>query len=173
MTKSLKYLTALLCFSLSNLVLAHSTIGIFDLDRALFETDAWKSQLETLEREFSEEQALVDGLRAELTALFENIETNAATLTETEMQRLREEGQFKQLRIQQIGERVQAALRSTQNNFLEQYRSLLGEALNEVYETGSFDFILKADSVVAAGFTLDVTPRVTARLNELIASSAR
>ena len=173
MTKFLKYFTTFLCLSLSNLVLAHSTIGIFDLNRALFETDAWKSQLDSLEEAFTEEQATVDGLRVELAQLFENIETNAATLTETEMQRLREEGQFKQLRIQQIGERVQAQLRSTQNNFLEQYRTLLGEALNEVYESGSFDFILKADSVVAAGFTFDVTPRVTARLNELIASRAQ
>lgn len=170
MKNSLNIFAALLCLSISQFALAHATIGIFDINRALFETEAWKSRLVSLEQQFAEEQATVDGLRAELEDLFENINTNATTMTETELQRLREEGQFKQMRIQQIGERVQASLRETQNNFLEQYRSLLGEALNEVYEAGSFDFILKADSVVAAGFTLDVTPNVTARLNELIAA---
>lgn len=173
MINPVKLVVVLLSMSLSSLALAHATIGIFDINRALFETDAWKNRLESLEQEFVEEQATVDGLRAELAELFENIETNSATLTATELQRLQEESQFTQLRIQQIGERVQASLRATQNNFLEQYRGLLGEALNEVYEEGAYDFILKADSVVAAGFTLDVTPRVTARLNELIASSGR
>lgn len=173
MNRTLKLTIVLFCISVSNLALAHATIGIFDLNRALFETEAWKNQLETLEREFSEEQAAVNTLRQELAELFENVETNSATMTETELQRFREESQFKQLRIQQIGERVQTSLRETQNNFLEQYRNLLGEALNEIYEAESFDFILKADSVVAAGFTYDVTPKVTARLNELIASNSR
>ena len=173
MNRLLKLTTLLLCLVISNLVFAHSAIGIFDVNRALFETDAWKSQLESLEQEFTEEQATIDSLRQELERLFENVQTNSATMTETELQRLTEEGQFKQLRIQQIGERVQASLRATQNNFLEQYRSLLGEALNEIYEAESFDFILKADSVVAAGIAFDVTPKVTARLNELIASTNR
>ncbi|GJM12679.1 MAG: hypothetical protein DHS20C12_10820 [Pseudohongiella sp.] len=171
MTRLLKVTAILLCLSISKFVFAHATIGIFDVNRALFETDAWKSQLAILELEFSEEQATISGLREELTELFENMETNSATMTETELLRLREDSEFKQLRIQQIGERVQASLRATQNNFLERYRNLLGEALNEVYEVESFDFILKADSVVAAGFTYDVTPKVTAKLNDLIASA--
>lgn len=171
MTRSMKLTTLLLCMSISSLSLAHSTIGVFDLDRALFETDAWNSRLKALELEFSEEQATVDGLRTELAELFKNIEINSPTMTETELLRFREEGQFKQLRIQQIGERVQASLKTTQNNFLEQYRSLLGEAINEIYESGSFDFILRAESVVISGFTYDVTPKVTARLNELISAT--
>lgn len=171
MTRSAKLATLLLCMGISSLALAHSTIGVFDLNRALFETDAWNSRLEALEQEFSEEQSTVAGLREELTELFENIEINSPTMTETELLRFREEGQFKQLRIQQIGERVQASLKATQTNFLEQYRSLLGEAINEVYESGSFDFILRAESVVASGFVYDVTPKVTAKLNELIAST--
>ncbi len=163
----------LLSFGVSNLALAHATIGIFDVNRAVFETEAWKAQLESLEQEFSEEQATVAELRSELTDLFENLETNSATLTQTEIRRIQEEGEFKRLRLQQIGERVQASLRNTQNNFLERYRALLGNAIDEVYEGGSYDLILRSDSVVASRFTLDVTPEVTAKLNELIASTSQ
>ena len=92
-------------------------------------------------------------------------------MTETEIQRLTEEGQFKQLRIQQIGERVQTSLRETQNNFLERYRQLIGDAINEIYEQGAYDVILRSESVVVSGFSFDVTPNVTAKLNELIAST--
>jgi len=153
--------------------MAHATIGIFDLNRALFETDAWKSRLESLEQEFSEEQATVDTLRRELEEIFADIEANAPTMTETALSRLREEGQFRQLRIQQIGERVQTSLRESQNLFLEQNRQLLGQAINKVFEEGSYDFILRSESVVVSGFTLDVTPAVTAELNELISLTSQ
>ncbi len=155
----------------SNLALAHATIGIFDLNRAVFETDAWMIELQELEDQFAEEQTTVSELRTELEEIFSNININAVTMTETEIQRLTEEGQFKQLRIQQIGERVQTSLRETQNNFLERYRQLIGDAINEIYEQGAYDFILRSESVVVSGFSFDVTPNVTAKLNELIAST--
>lgn len=164
-----RFTLALVCSLLiSNIAMAHATIGIFDLNRALFETEAWKSRLEVLEREFSEEQATVATLRTELEEIFANIEANAPTMTETALMRLQEEGQFRQLRIQQIGERVQTSLRESQNLFLEQNRQLLGQAINKVFEEGAYDFILRSESVVVSGFTLDVTAEVTAELNELI-----
>lgn len=162
-----------ICIFLSSLSLAHVTLGTFDLNRALFETEAWDSEFEAFEEKFSEEQTTVIQLGTELEELFANIQTNGPTMTEMEIQRLREDGQFKQLRMQQINERVRASLQETQNNFLERYRQLLGEAINEVYEQGAYDFILKADSVVISGFTFDVTPTVTAKLNELIAANSR
>jgi Skp family chaperone for outer membrane proteins len=128
-------------------------------------------ELQELEDQFAEEQATVSELRTELEEIFSNININAVTMTETEIQRLTEEGQFKQLRIQQIGERVQTSLRETQNNFLERYRQLIGDAINEIYEQGAYDFILRSESVVVSGFSFDVTPNVTAKLNELIAST--
>ena len=163
-----------IAFSLfSNLAFAHTNIGIFDLNRALFATDAWQTRLESLEQDFAEEQATIVELRSELEEIFANIEVNAPTLTETNLQRLKEEGAFRQLRIQQIGERVQTSLRESQNAFLEQNRQLLGQAINTVYEEGSYDFILRSESVVVSGFTLDVTPAVTAKLNELIAATSQ
>ncbi len=79
------------------------------------------------------------------------------------MQRIQEETQF-----QQIGGRVQSTLQSSQNQFLESYRSLLGEALNEIYTEGDCDLIPRSDSIAASGFTYNVTFEVTAKLNELL-----
>lgn len=85
------------------------------------------------------------------------------------MQRIQEEAQFKQLKFQQIGERVQSMLQNSQNQLLERYRSLLGEALNEVYTEGGYDSILRSDSIATSDLTYNVTSEVTAKLNELIA----
>lgn len=166
-----RFVSAILLICFSSSLFAHATIGTLDVRRALFETEAWQSELHALEEQYAEEQQTVAQLQEELQETFSSIEINEVTLTETELQRFREEAQLKQLRIQRIGERVQTSLQETQNNFLERYRTLLGDALNEVYEEGEFDFILNANSVIMSGFSLDVTPQVTAKLNELIAAT--
>ena len=79
------------------------------------------------------------------------------------MQRIQEE-----TLLQQIGGRVKSTLQSSQNQFLESYRSLLGEALNEIYTEGDCDLILRSDNIAASGFSCNVTFEVTAKLNELI-----
>jgi len=153
----------------SGSVFAHATIGVLNFNEALFNTEAWQQQVEQLESAFSEDQSVADSLRQELLELQENLQVNAPTLTSTEIQRIQEEAQFKQLKFQQIGERVQSTLQSSRNQFLERYRNLLGEALNEIYIEGGYDFILRSDSIAASGFTYNVTSEVTAKLNELIA----
>ena len=57
---------------------------------------------------------------------------------------------------------------NSHNQFLESYRSLLGEALNEIYTEGDCDLIPRSDNIAASGFTYNVTFDVTAKLNELL-----
>ena len=59
-------------------------------------------------------------------------------------------------------------LQSSQNQFLERYRSLLSEALREIYTEGDRELILRSVSIAASGFTYNVTSEGTAKLNELI-----
>ena len=122
-----------------------------------------------MESVLGDDQSAADSLRQEVLDLQEKLQVNMPTLTSTEMQRIQEEAQFKQLKFQQIGERIKSTLQSSQNKFLERYRSLLGEALNEVYTEGGYDSILRSDSIATSDLTYNVTSEVTAKLNELIA----
>lgn len=166
--KKVAWLMASLVIMFSSLVYAHANIGVFDLNRALFETVAWQERLRALETELQEDTDAASTLTQELQELQQQIATNAPVLSASELRRLQEEGQVKQLRLQQIGERVQSVLRDSQNDFIDQYRDLVGTAITEVYEEGEYDLILKADSIVVSGFTFDVTSEVTAKLNNLI-----
>lgn len=167
----LQNLVAISFVVFSTPVLAHATIGVFDLNRAVFATEAWQEELQNLEEVFREDQESAETIRAELAELMQSIETNGPVLSIAEMQRLQEESQVKQLQLQRMGERVQAALVNTQNAFIERYRGLLGDAINDVYEDGGYDLILRSESVVLSGFTFDVTSEVTATLNNLIADT--
>ena len=96
----------------SGSVFAHATIGILNFNEALFTTEAWKQQAEQLESVLGDDQSAADSLRQEVLDLQEKLQVNMPTLTSTEMQRIQEEAQFKQLKFQQIGERVQSTLRA-------------------------------------------------------------
>lgn len=85
MKSTLKPLALFLCMVFSSNLFAHATIGVFDVNRAILQTDAWSTELETLENQYAEEQETVSQLREELEELFATIESNAATLTETEL----------------------------------------------------------------------------------------
>jgi len=162
-------LCAVMLFSTSN-VFAHATIGVFDFNRAMFSTAAWEQEMKDLEAVFSEDTTAAETLREELLSIQENLTVNGPTLSANEIQRIQDDGQFKQLKYQQISERVQSSLQANQNQFLERYRGLLGEALNDVYEAGEYDLILRAESIVVSGFTFDITSEITAKLNDLISN---
>jgi len=65
----------------SGSVFAHATIGVLNFNEALFNTEAWKQQIEQLESAFSEDQSAADSLRQELLELQENLQVNSPTLT--------------------------------------------------------------------------------------------
>ncbi|MDA0280913.1 MAG: hypothetical protein O3C29_10865 [Proteobacteria bacterium] len=65
-----------------------------------------------MESVLGDDQSAADSLRQEVLDLQEKLQVNMPTLTSTEMQRIQEEAQFKQLKFQQIGERVQSKLRA-------------------------------------------------------------
>ena len=132
-------------------------------NKALFNAEAQKRQVEQSESALNDDQSAADPLRQKLLDMQESLQVDMATLTRTQMQRIQEETQF-----QQIGGRIQSTLQSSQNQFLENYRFILGEALNEIYTEGDCDLIPQSDNIAASGFTYNVIFEVTAKLNELI-----
>lgn len=143
-------------------------IGIFDLERALFETEAWKLIQSEIQAEIESDRTASETLVDELQGLQSQLERDGPTLSTNEIQRLQEEGRVKQLRLQQIGARIQGIVQTRQQTFLEMYRQSLSEAIDEVFTEGEYDIILNSDSAIMYGFNFDITGSVTAKLNESI-----
>jgi Skp family chaperone for outer membrane proteins len=116
-----------------------------------------------LESALNDDQSAANPLRQELLDLQERLQVSMPTLYKHPDAAHSGRDQF-----QRISGRLQSTLQSSENQFLERYRSLLGEALNEIYTEGDCDLILRSVSIAASGFTYNVTFEVTAKLNELI-----
>ena len=69
-------------------------------------------------------------------------------------------------RLQLIQERVQTALQEKNQEFVQSMQEELTQAVMDVVAEGGFDLILNTESAPYFAPVLDITARVTAKLNE-------
>jgi Skp family chaperone for outer membrane proteins len=71
-----------------------------------------------------------------------------------------------QVQLQLIQERVQKALQEKNQQFLQSMQGTLAEAVSDVVAEGGYDLILNVDSAPYFAPVLDITAKVTAKLNQ-------
>lgn len=160
----------IVCFSLlfvSQGVVAQDTkIGVLNALQALFNSDAARIVQQELEEEFSVDEKRAQDLTDQLTKLGEEFQQNEAVMSEEEIRRMNANAQDLQVQLQLIQERVQTALQEKNQQFLETMQNDLATAVTDVVAEGGFDLILNSDSAPYFAPVLDITARVTAKLNE-------
>ena len=133
--------------------------------QALFNSDAARVVQQELEQEFAQDEQRANELTEELTALQEQYQQNEAVMSEDEVRRMNSDAQDLQVQLQLIQERVQTALQEKNQEFVQSMQEELTQAVMDVVASG-FDLILNTESAPYFAPVLDITPRVTAKLNE-------
>lgn len=169
----IKYIVASLAVLISATVSAQDTkIGVVNLEQALFSSDAARSVQEELRAEFAGDEQRAQSLQEELVALQEKFQQDEAIMSQAEIRAMNANAQEKQLQLQLISERVQQALQEKNQEFVESMRDTLTNAISDVVAEGGFDLILNSGGVAYAAPVLDITARVTAKINQLMAATA-
>ena len=166
--KTLKTLIAALCLvTASQAAFAQDTkIGVLNALQALFNSDAARIVQEELGQEFSADEARAQELSDQLTALSEKFQQDEAVMTQEEIRRMNSNAQDLQVQLQLIQERVQKALQEKNQQFLQSMQGTLAEAVSDVVAEGGYDLILNVDSAPYFAPVLDITAKVTAKLNQ-------
>ncbi|MFT4749319.1 MAG: outer membrane protein [Pseudohongiellaceae bacterium] len=166
--KIFKHLAAILSLVLvTQGALAQDTkIGVLNAIQALFNSDAAGVIQAELEAEFSTDQDRANTLTEQLTALRDEFQQNEAVMSEDEVRRMNSNAQDLNVQLQLIGERIQAAIQEKNQNFVQLMQPDLATAVTDIVAEGGFDLILNADSAPFFSPVLDITARVTAKLNE-------
>ena len=164
----MKTLIAALCLvTASQAAFAQDTkIGVLNALQALFNSDAARIVQEELEQEFSADEARAQELSDQLTALSEKFQQDEAVMTQEEIRRMNSNAQDLQVQLQLIQERVQKALQEKNQQFLQSMQGTLAEAVSDVVAEGGYDLILNVDSAPYFAPVLDITAKVTAKLNQ-------
>lgn len=141
-------------------------IGVLNALQALFNSDAARIVQVELEQEFGADEERAQELTDQLNALREEFNQNEAVMSEQEINRMNSNAQDLQVQLQLIQERVQTALQEKNQEFLESMQGDLAEAVTDVVAEGGYDIILNSDSAPYFAPVLDITAKVTAKLNE-------
>ncbi|MDP4769227.1 MAG: OmpH family outer membrane protein [Gammaproteobacteria bacterium] len=171
--KTLKTLIAAVCLvTASQAAIAQDTkIGVLNALQALFNSDAARVVQEELEQEFNADETRAQELSEQLTALSEKFQQDEAVMTQDEIRRMNSNAQDLQVQLQLIQERVQKALQEKNQQFLQSMQGTLAEAVSDVVAEGGYDLILNVDSAPYFAPVLDITAKVTAKLNQNTAAA--
>ena len=166
-------IVVLICSLLSQGLSAQDTkIGMLNALQALFNSDAAQVVQEELEQEFAQDEQRANELTEELQTLQEEYQQNEAVMSEDEVRRMNSNAQDLQVQLQLIQERVQTALQEKNQEFLQSMQEELAQAVTDVVAEGGFDLILNVDSAPYFAPVLDITARVTAKLNENVQNAS-
>lgn len=155
-----------LAFFAQGAVAQDTKIGVLNALQALFNSDAAQVVQTELEQEFALDEARATELTEQLQSLQSEYQQNEAVMTEDEVRRMNANAQDLQVQLQLIQERVQQALQEKNQQFLASMQNELAAAVTDVVAEGGFDLILNADTAPYFAPVLDITARVTAKLNE-------
>jgi len=144
-----------------------SKIGIVNLEQALFNSEAAQGVQAELQAELSSDEQRAQALQQELVALQERFQQDEAIMSEAEIRQMNADAQEKQLQLQLISERVQQVFQEKNQEFIEGMRPTLTNAISDVVAEGGYDLVLNASGVAYSDPVLDITARVTAKINEL------
>ncbi len=166
MIKNIVFFAAVV-FSSSVLAQTQPVIGVINLEQALFNSDAAQAMQAEIQVEFSAEQQRADRLNGELRQLVEKAQRDESIMSDAEKRTLNADAQEKQVQLQLISERVQAALQERNQRFVDSQRQNLGMAIESVVQEGGYDLVLNAETVAFFNNSYSITALVTAKLNEL------
>ena len=161
-----------LAFFAQGAVAQDTKIGVLNALQALFNSDPAQVVQTELEQEFALDEARATELTEQLQSLQSEYQQNEAVMTEDEIRRMNANAQDLQVQLQLIQERVQQALQEKNQQFLASMQNELAAAVTDVVAEGGFDLILNADTAPYFAPVLDITARVTAKLNERAAAAS-
>lgn len=141
-------------------------IAVLDMASALFNSDRAKAVDAEIETQTAEDKAKLLQIQEQATAINDRVQQDAAVMSDEEKRKAQTELQDLSVQYQAIGERVQAYLEERRNAFQQEHAQALITAIQAVIDEGQYDVVVRAEAAFYFNTALDITARVTEKLNQ-------
>lgn len=155
----------------SSSVMADTKIGVLDYMKAVMETDAGKAANEKLNRELGEDKKRRDSLEVETREMAAAIKKDRLVLDKGELEKRVSLVNSKAQELQVLGDSLNRRMQQASYEFNQKMTPLAVKAVDEVRKEGGYQLLLEKAAVQAMDPALDVTGKVTAKLNTLVAGA--
>ncbi len=169
--KTLLFLGLFMSVAISGNALAQNSgqlrIAIVDMSAALFNSNVAQEVDQRVQNETAADQQRIRNLATEAQSLQERLNTDGDVMSAGERQQLID--QIEEIRVQHdvIRQRVERIFEQRLQQFQQTYAPNLVEAISEVVDEGGFNLVLRAEAALLFSNEIDITARVTEKLNQL------
>lgn len=151
----------------SSALVAQEKIAVVDLGAAIFGSDiAQKRQNELKAKsDYASLQAKYDSTAADLQALQKEAETKGMTWSEEQKQEHQKKLEYMRADLELTARKLESEVRGLQNSIVKELQPKALEALQELITQEGITVLLRADAVLMAKPELNLTAKLTERLN--------
>lgn len=146
---------------------ASPKVAVLDMAGALFNSERAKVVDAAIREETAEDDTKIRALTEEATALQQKLEQDAAVMSDEEKRKTAEQIQEIGVQYQYLAEKLQTMLQERREQFQNTHADALRQAIQAVIEEGQFDIVYRAEAALFFNSSLDITARVTEKLNQL------
>ncbi|PCJ40393.1 MAG: hypothetical protein COA71_11075 [SAR86 cluster bacterium] len=173
MKKNIRFYIAIIGLSLGGNVFAQDElaadgprIAILDMAAALYNSELAAVVQDQLSLETEDDSARIRELAQEGSALQERLTVDAEVLSDAEQRDILGELEEIGVQYQYLEQRVESIVQQRREIFEQTYSSNLIQAISDVVEEDDYDVVLRAEVALFFKGTLDITAKVTEKLNE-------
>jgi outer membrane protein len=141
-------------------------IAVLDMGGALFNSERAKAVDAEIEAQTSEDQAKLRSIQEQAQKINTRLQQDAAVMSDEEKRKAQTELQDLSVQYQAVGERVQGLLQQRRDQFQQQHAQALIQAIQTVIDEGKYDVVIRSEAALFFNTALDITPRVTEKLNQ-------
>ncbi|MDY6829746.1 MAG: OmpH family outer membrane protein [Pseudomonadota bacterium] len=165
MLKRFAPLAALWC--LASPVFAELKIAVLDVQRAVLQSQEAQAFVQQVQEQLGPDETKVRKLQADAQKLQERMQKDGAIMSETERRELAEQLEEMAVNYKYLLGKLQTAQKEKQQQLLTQMNPKLEQAVREVLSEERYDLVLQRQALVFAADSIDITEKVTARLDQL------
>lgn len=147
---------------------AESKIAVVDIGAAIFGTElAQKRQKELQAKsEYASLQARYDSTAADIKALQKDAESKRMTWSDDQKGEFQKKMEYLRADIELTARKLESEVRGLQNSIVKELQPKAIEALNELVTQEGVTVLLRAEAVLIAKPELNLTAKLTERLNK-------
>ncbi|TNF01969.1 MAG: OmpH family outer membrane protein [Gammaproteobacteria bacterium] len=147
---------------------AGGNIAVVDFGKAIFGTEVAKARMKQKkgESEFATLQGKYESTVSEMKALKKEMDTQGMTWSPEQVGDAQKKMEYLRADLELITRKIQGDQQALQNSIVQELRPKAGEALQELIDEEGIVLLLSSEAVVTAAPSLDVTAKLTDRLNK-------
>jgi len=143
-------------------------IAVVDFGKAIFGSEVAKARLKQVQAEsdYAALQAKYENTVADMKALQKEVESKSMTWSSEQTAEAQKKMEFLRADLELTTRKVQAEQKALQSSIVQELRPKAGEALQELIKEESIVLLINAEAVVTVAVELDLTSKLTDRLNQ-------